>query len=392
MASAAALPSATGRAARAHICYVVSSEGTAAAFLRDHIEKAAARYEVTVVANSSTPAMLAQLGLPAELCAVRIERKIRPIHDLRALVKLYRLFRRRRFALVHSVTPKAGLLAMAAGWLARVPVRIHTFTGQVWATRDGPARQLLKLMDRLTAQLATRVLVDSPSQREFLISQHVVSAAKSLVLRNGSISGVDLERFKPAPATRANLRCRLGYDDGDVVFLYVGRINRDKGVLDLAAAFAEVATSTTRARLLIVGPDEEGTRAVVQSSLSALATQAQFIDYTDRPEDYMAAADVFCLPSYREGFGSTIIEAAACGVPAIASRIYGVTDAVADGKSGLLYPAGDIPALVSAMTRLIADSELRQALGDAARVRAAADFPMAELTAALLAFYETVLN
>ena len=375
---------------RPRICYVVSSEITVAAFLREHIRHAGTRYDVTVAVNTGNPGFLAALGLKAELQSIAIERKIAPWRDLRALLALYRLLRRRRFALVHSVSPKAGLLAMLAGFLARVPVRIHTFTGQVWVTRRGYARGLLKLMDRLIALFATHVLVDSPTQREFLLAQRVVSAEKSRVLGRGSISGVDASRFRPDPQARAAVRQKLGYRDGDVVFLFLGRLHRDKGVLDLAQAFARIAATAQNARLLVVGPDEDGIQSLLQAALGNAAAQAQSIAYTDRPEGYMAAADVFCLPSYREGFGTTIIEAAAAGIPAIGSRIYGVTDAVDDGATGLLCDPGDIGQLANAMLQLATNELLRREMGKRARTRALRDFPAAAVTAELMRFYASV--
>lgn len=377
---------------RPRICYVVSSEITVAAFLREHIRHAGTRYDVTVAVNTGNPEFLATLGLKAELQPIAIERKIAPWRDLQALLALYRLLRRRRFGLVHSVSPKAGLLAMLAGLLARVPVRIHTFTGQVWVTRRGYARWLLKLMDRLIALFATHVLVDSPSQRKFLLAQRVVSAGKSRVLGKGSISGVDASRFKPDPQARAAVRQKLGYRDGNVVFLFLGRLNRDKGVVDLARAFARVAATAQNARLLVIGPDEDGIQSLLQAALGNAAAQALSIAYTDRPEDYMAAADVFCLPSYREGFGTTIIEAAAAGIPALGSRICGVTDAIDDGVTGLLFDPGDIGQLANAMLRLVSNELLRREMGERARARALSDFPAGAVTAELMRFYASAIG
>ncbi len=361
------------------------------AFLAPHVAALRENYAVTVVANLSN-------GKPGsvdpgdEIVSIPIERRIAPLRDLAALAALVRLFRQARFAVVQSVTPKAGLLAMLAGWLTRVPVRIHIFTGQVWATRRGLARWFLKRVDRLIAGCATHVLVDSPTQRDFLLAEGVISADKSRVLGKGSISGVDSSRFKPDPKMRADMRRQLGYRDNDVVFMYLGRVNRDKGMLDLAAAFARVAATSANVRLLAVGPDEGDIHDLMLAALGNAAAQAEFIDFTDRPQDYMAAADVFCLPSYREGFGTVIIEAAACGVPAIASRIYGVTDAVVDSVTGILHAPGDIAALTAAMTRLAWEPQLRRELGDAARHRALADFQMPALTSALLGFYAKILN
>ena len=374
------------------ICYVVSSEITVAAFLREQIRHTGTRYDVTVAVNTANPEFLSALGLTARLRSIAIVRQIALWQDARALTALYRLFRRERFDLVHSVSPKAGLLAMLAGFLARVPVRIHTFTGQVWVTRQGCARGLLKLMDRLIALFATHILVDSPSQRDFLLAQRVVSAEKSRVLGKGSISGVDASRFKPDPQVRSGVRQQLGYRDNDVVFLFLGRLNRDKGVIDLAQAFARVAATAQNARLLVIGPDEDGIQSLLRAALGSAAARAQCITYTDRPQDYMAAADVFCLPSYREGFGTTIIEAAAAGIPAIGSRIYGVTDAIDDGITGLLFGPGDIGQLANAMALLAGDTLLRHKLGEHARARALRDFSAGLITSELMRLYAAAIG
>jgi glycosyltransferase involved in cell wall biosynthesis len=373
------------------ICVVVSAPMTMRTLIAPHIAALQARYAVTAIAHlgAGEPP---PVGPGVEFVSLPIERRIAPLRDLRALTRLAWLFRQSQFAAVQSVTPKAGLFAMLAGWIARVPVRIHVFTGQVWATRSGPARGFLKLMDRIIAACATHVLVDSPSQRDFLLREGVVSEQKSRVLGKGSIAGVDAERFKPDPAARARLRGEIGCRNGECVFLYLGRLNRDKGVLDLAAAYTRAAARDEKARLLVVGPDEGGLKPAMLATLGKAAQRATFVSYTDRPEDYLAAADVLCLPSYREGFGTVIIEAGACGVPAIASRIYGVTDAVEEGVTGLLHPPADVGALAGQMSRLARDPALRASLGERARAKALRDFPESALTAELLNLYAAALG
>lgn len=369
---------------RPRLCYVVSSEITVKAFLLEHIRAAMGGYDVSVVANTSDTAALRALGVPVDIMPVAIERRIAPLADLVALWALYRHFRRERFDLVHSLTPKAGLLAALAGVLAGVRVRLHTFTGQVWATRAGFGRWLLKRIDALTAAACTHVLADSGSQRDFLVVEGVVAPARIAVLAQGSVNGVDAARFKPDAAARARVRGEWGVAPDAVVFLYLGRLTVDKGLLDLARAFADVPGTY----LAMVGPDEEGLTDRIRAVCGGDASRLRFIGYTGEPQSYMAAADVFVLPSYREGFGSTVIEAAACGVPAIASRIYGLTDAVVDGATGFLVPPREPAALAQRMRELAGDAALRQRLGTAARERALRDFSQATLTQATLAYYE----
>ena len=369
---------------RPRLCYVVSSEITVKAFLLEHIRAAVAGYDVSVVANTSDTAALRALGVPVDIMPVAIERRIAPLADLVALWALYRHFRRERFDLVHSLTPKAGLLAALAGVLAGVRVRLHTFTGQVWATRAGFGRWLLKRIDALTAAACTHVLADSGSQRDFLVVEGVVAPARIAVLAQGSVNGVDAARFKPDAAARARVRGEWGVAPDAVVFLYLGRLTVDKGLLDLARAFADVPGTY----LAMAGPDEEGLTDRIRAACGGDASRLRFVGYTGEPQSYMAASDVFVLPSYREGFGSTVIEAAACGVPAIASRIYGLTDAVVDGATGFLVPPRDAAALAQRMRELAGDASLRQRLGTAARERAVRDFSQATLTRATLAYYE----
>jgi glycosyltransferase involved in cell wall biosynthesis len=216
---------------RLRICYVVSSEMTVAAFLKGHIALAEKTYDVAVAVNTEDPDCLRKLGLSARLLSVPIERKISPLWDLRALWILYRHFRKERFDLVHSVSPKAGLIGMLAAWLAGTRVRVHTFTGQVWVTKTGWRRRLLKSADCLIGALTTRALVDSPSQRDFLVAEGVLPAGKTHVIGQGSICGVDAERFRPQNEFRAEVRQRFAIPESAILLLYLGRLNRDKGVV-----------------------------------------------------------------------------------------------------------------------------------------------------------------
>lgn len=372
------------------LCFVVSSPMTAKAFLGAHIAALSGRFAIDLVVNATDPAELAEIAQYARIVQAPIQRKISPLADLSALLKLYSLFRRERYAIVFSVTPKAGMLAMHAATLARVPLRIHMFTGQVWAARTGWKRWLLKRVDGTMARLATHVLTDSPSQRDFMIAEGVVPAAKVSVPGNGSICGVDGERFRPDAGRRAAIRRTHGLPENAIAFLYLGRLNRDKGMLDLADAFA--LQEHPDAWLLVVGPDEEGMRDAMLSRLGRTRERCVFVGYTDRPEDYMAAADVFCLPSYREGFGMVIIEAAAAGVPAVASRIYGITDAVEDGMTGLLHQPGDVAEIAREFSFMAGDATRRIEMGLAARQRALNLFSRRTVTDAWVQFFGHLID
>lgn len=375
---------------RARACFVVSTAMTARAFLSEHIAALSERYAIDLVLGVDQHDSLGDIPSHARILAMPIRRKIALFVDLVALIRLFLSFRSERYAAVISLTPKAGLLAMLAAMFARVPLRVHIFTGQVWVTRRGWKRYALKAVDRAMARLATHVLADSPSQREFMVTEGIAAADKIAVLGDGSICGVDGARFHPDSVRRADIRRAHGIPDGAVVFLFVGRLNRDKGVEDLAGAFAKLNDPT--AYLLVVGPDEGGMRGAMLGQLGSAGERCRFVGFTDRPEDYMAAGDVFCLPSYREGFGMVVIEAAAVGLPAVASRIYGVTDAVEEGVTGMLHRPGNVDDIARALEAMLLDSPRRVAMGAVARERALRLFSQRRVTGAWLDYFGQLLG
>lgn len=374
------------------ICFVTASPLSLRVFMRNHMLRLTEQYEVTAVSNFSSEDLLNDWLPGVRLVPIPIARQINLWADFWALVALLRFFRSEQFDVVHSVTPKAGLLAMTAARMAAVPNRIHCFTGQVWATRKGFGRALLKSADCMVSANANHILTDSHSQRDHLESEAVVHQGQAEVLGAGSISGVDLERFRPDEQIRKRIREEWGVPHNACLFLFVGRLNRDKGVLDLAQAFTDLALERDDIWLVVVGPDEEGIANGFERICGAAMSHVLRIDFTSTPEQAMAAADVFVLPSYREGFGSVVIEAAACGIPAIASRIYGLTDAVEENVTGLLHPPGDVTALSDCLRRLCTDSTLRLKMGNAARARAQADFSMQTVTSALVDYYDKLLR
>ena len=372
------------------LCFVATIPAVVHSFLKGHIRASAEKWSVKIISNPDRAELLSDLD--AQFIPLAIERKVSPWRDLLVFTQLVILFRRERFDLVHSIMPKSGFLSMLAGWLAGVPVRLHTFTGQVWVTKRGWKRNVLKLFDRLIASFATQVLVDSPSQRDFLVAEGVLSQGKGIVIGCGSICGVDEHRFHPNERARDVVRAELSIGSEQTVILFLGRLNRDKGILDLAAAFADIAPQRADVVLVLVGAEEDVPFTQVQEICGAHRERLRRVSFTPDPERYMAAADIFCLPSYREGFGQVIIEAGASGVPTVASRIYGITDAVEDGKTGLLFPVGDVAALTQTLLKLITDRELRQRMGEAARVRALELFPSQKITREMLGLYGALLS
>jgi len=289
---------------------------------------------------------------------------------------------------VHTLMPKSGLLGMLAARLAGTKHRFHSFTGQVWATRTGAIRHVLKAMDRLLSLCASRLLADSTSQLDFLVEQGIVSRQRIEVLADGSICGVDVRRFSRNDDARRKVRAELGIGEDDIVFLFVGRLTVEKGISELLQAFSAVASRFDRVHLVIVGPSEADFEQELEQGRRLTGGRIHRIGFTTRPQEYMSAADVFCLPSYREGFGTVIIEAAAAGLPTIASRIYGITDAVEDRKTGLLHQVKDVGSMEALMEKMVRDAPLRIALGQAAYQRAVTRFSKERVVQCLLEFYK----
>lgn len=372
---------------RRRICIVATVPFVLKWFMTPHIIRLSAEYDVTLVANGLAEDIAGLLGKHVSFIPLQIERKISIKKDIFALIKLWKLFQKEKFDSVHSIMPKSGLLAMLAARLAGIPLRLHTFTGQVWATQKGLRRFILKFLDKVLAINATCVLADSRSQRLFLIENNVVKAPDVVVLAEGSIAGVDVNRFKYCAKARQQVRSQNNIPSDAIVFLFLGRLTQDKGLIDLSRAFAVVAENHEKWHLLIVGPDEEGLESEFVALAQRFPGRIHRTGFADFPENYMSAADVFCLPSYREGFGSVLIEAASVGVPVIASRIYGITDAVEDGVTGILHTPTSVSGIAEAMRLLASDEDLRRRMGGAGRVMVIDKFSEARVTGAFADFY-----
>ena len=371
------------------VLFVATTPFAVNAFLRLHMLKLADLFHVVLCVNRHSYSLSSDILGCIEVHHVPFVRKIAPLDDLKSALRLWALVRRIRPQIIHSITPKAGLLAMAAGYLNLVPHRWHTFTGQVWSTKTGSVRGVLKNLDRLTVFFATQVFADSVSQARFLSSEAVIQLEQITVLGTGSIAGVDINRYRPNSNSGLKLRYSLGTPTDKFVFLFVGRLVRDKGIFDLVKAFNSLSTARLNLELWFVGPDEEGLSSALLAQAGVNSGSIRYLGATSTPEIFMSAADLLVLPSYREGFGSVIIEAAACGIPSIAYSVDGVVDALSDGKTGLLVKVGDVSALAGAMETFANDSELLCRLGAQARERAVRLFRSDQITDAWIHYYQS---
>lgn len=373
------------------VAIIVTSVLMVKFFLVPHLKALARVYDVTLILKNDEPDILLNMDLPLKVIVIPIERKINLLKDIYALIVLISLIHKHKFDLVHTLTPKAGLLGTIAAWVNRVPVRIHTFQGEVWANKKGLWRLILRSLDKLVARLATHLLVVSESERQYLISEKIISEHSSSVLGKGSIGGVDFAQFNIDPAKRASVRTAMHLADDDVLFIYVGRLNIDKGLLDLGEAFHKLAKEMPNTHLVIVGPDEESIVAKLSYVQEAIDSRLSFQPYTANPETMMQASDVLVLPSYREGFGVVVIEAAACGIPAIGSRIYGIVDAIEGDVTGKFFEKGDVLDLYNQMKALASSKKIRENMGQQSYQRVKRDFVQHDLVNHLVSFYSKLI-
>lgn len=330
------------------------------------------KYGFHVTAVSSAKGDWSGLRKIAGLKCVELDisRQPVPFKDLVSLFKLYRFFKKEKFDIVHSTTPKAGLLCAIAGWLARVPVRLHTFTGQTWATKTGMSRKLLCLFDKSIVKLNTQCYADSESQRAYLNNNGVGDSSSIKVLGSGALAGVDLDRFNKemclTDIQQVMSELRLSHDD--FVITFVGRLSREKGIYELLEAMDHLVKRHDKVKLILVGPCEEPVLAQLLAEW-AQRPYVRHVGETNMPEKYLAISDLLCLPSYREGFGTVVIEAAAMQVPAVGTKIPGLVDAIEDGVTGILVEPKSTEHLVYGLERLIKERDLCSKMGEQAYQR-----------------------
>lgn len=284
---------------------------------------------------------------------VPFTRTISPMQDLICLWKLVQLFKKEKPDIVHSHTPKAGLLGMMAAVIAKVPIRVHTLAGLPYLMRADRKKKLLVAMEKLTFRLCTELWPNAFSLRDFVVSEKLVDVNKTKVVGSGSSNGVDLMKFD-----RKNLKenhlvaamMRISPGENDVLFLCVGRLVKDKGIEDVVEAFLK-SKIVDKSRLILLGSFEQDLNPVAAETVRKINDHPRIVhvEWTDHVPHYMAISDVLIHASYREGFPNVLLEAGAIQCPVICSDIAGNLELVAHQKSGLVYPVGDVQALKEAM-------------------------------------------
>ena len=360
-------------------------------FCRGTLRRLAQTYDVVAVSTPDDELHEMAQREGVRVVGVAMRRPISPLHDLRSLLRLIRVFRRERPDMVHSITPKAGLLSMIAAWVCRVPVRLHTFTGLVFPTATGLKKKTLMLTDRITCACATHIVPEGEGVKNDLIN-YGITRKPLRVLGYGNVRGVDMQHYGRTPEVMAAAQPIMR--SGVFTFVFVGRVVRDKGINELVQAFVRLNAQEPATRLILVGRFEDDldpvlpqTRQMIEQNeaIEAVGSQADV-----RP--WLAASDALVFPSYREGFPNVVLEAGAMGLPSIVTDINGSREIIVEGENGVIVPPRDADALYAAMLRFIeAPAEVAQMAANA-REMIASRFEKSFVEQCLFDYYKEILG
>lgn len=320
-------------------------------------------YEVTAI--SSDFEELKKVGSKENIKVVPIEmtRQITPFQDLKSVYQLYRFFKKEKPFIVHSHTPKAGIVSMLAAKLARVPNRLHTVAGLPLMEAKGLKRKILDFVEKLTYSCATKVYPNSKGLYEIILVEKFCEASKLKVVANGSSNGINTEHFNSkhfSEVQKSNLKQELGVNENDFVFIFVGRLVGDKGINELVQAFSKL--QNPKSKLLLVGSLETDLDPLLPETLEEIESNTNIISvgFQKDVRPYFAISNALVFPSYREGFPNVVMQAGAMGLPSIVTNINGCNEIIQEKYNGIIIPKKNTSAIFEAMTQLLLDEQLYQ--------------------------------
>ena len=344
------------------IVFISASEITIRSFLIDHIQKLKSkRIEIYLITNFNSQKKLFE-KLNVNLININFKRNINLFNDFYCLLSLFLSILKIKPDVTISISPKGGLLASIVAYFIKVNIRVHIFTGQVWANKKGIFRELLILMDKIIINLSTHILADSKSQKIFLLKNKLIKKNfECLVINNGSICGVDTNKFKKSFLNKLNIRKKLNIEKKSIIITYVGRLNSEKGVLNLLNIFKKIATTKKNVYLLLIGSYEMNIKKIVNHHF--YSKKIKILNYKKKIEPFLQTSDIFCLPSEREGFGLSVIEASACELPVVCSDIYGLRDTLVHNVTGYKFKLGKKFEMFNYLIELINNKKKRIKFG-----------------------------
>ncbi len=351
-------------------------------------------FDITAISNAGISLEEVREREKVKIHSVAMQRNISPLKDIISLFKLYLYFKREKPLIVHSITPKAGLLSMIAAKIAGVPIRIHTFTGLIFPSKTGLLQRLLIAMDKLLCACATNIIPEGNGVKNDLESYGITKKPLK-ILANGNVNGIDLEYFHPQivdTKQKQLLRESLGLSDADFVFNFVGRLVSDKGINELVRAFDELNLSNIK--LLLVGPMEAKIDPLQSETLKIMESNPNIISvgYQKDVRPYYAISDALVFPSYREGFPNVVMQAGAMELPSIVTNINGCNEIIREGVNGTIIPPRNVEALKNSMHRMATDEIYRLSLKKNARPMICSRFEQKLVWESLLKEYMELIH
>ena len=348
-------------------------------------------YDVVAVSSPGKAMRILREREGVRCIEVPMKRRISLVKDFISLIRMIILFAKERPYMVHSITPKAGLISMMAGWITRVPVRMHTFTGLIFPTATGYMQRLLICMDRLTCACATHINPEGEGVKKDLINYKVTK--KSLfVIANGNVNGVDMTYFD---RTKEVLERAVEYQQNNsFTFCFVGRLVPDKGINELVSAFIRLHQQYPNIRLLLVGSFEKDISPLFFETEKAIIEHSaiNFMGFQSDIRPFLAASDALVLPSYREGFPNVILQAGAMGLPAIVTDVNGCNEIIQQNENGIIIPSKNETALYEAMKGFLLRPEEVRRMSNNARSRIASKYNQEIVWLELLNKYRSILG
>lgn len=358
--------------------------------LKGQLKMLSEHYEVVVVSSPGERMKVLEEREGVRTVSIPMERRISLVKDFMSLLRLIILFAKERPDMVHSITPKAGLLSMLAAWITRVPVRMHTFTGLVFPTATGKMQKLLIVMDRLTCFCATHINPEGEGVKRDLINYNITSKPLH-VIANGNVNGIDLEYFDRTPEV---MEKAYSYKkEGTFTFCFVGRMVKDKGINELVHSFLRLYQDDARVRLLLVGPFEKELDPVLPEVEEQILHHPGicFMGFQSDVRSFLAASDTLVFPSYREGFPNVVIQAGAMGIPAIVTDINGCNEIVLPDRNGMIIPTKNEQALYEAMKYFASHSVEVEKMAANARPLIVSRYEQRMVWNALLTEYKSII-
>lgn len=363
------------------------------AFCNGMLRELSDKYEVVAVSSPDKELKEVAEREGVRTIGVHMERRISVMKDVKSLLQMLKVFKNEKPTMVHSMTPKAGLICMMAAKFCGVPVRVHTFTGLVWPTETGLKRRILMATDWLTCACATHIIPEGQGVLNDLRNGGITKK-QMRVLGHGNVRGVDMEYYKRTPEI---IHASDSIKRADrFTFIFVGRIVNDKGISELVSAFKRLLSVHPETRLILVGPyenDHDPISSEIQKEIDSIE-QIEVVGpkFGEALLPYYAASDCFVFPSYREGFPNTVMEAGAMDLPSIVTDINGSREIIENGVNGIIIPSKDTNSLYNAMCTMIENVELRHNMASVSREMIGKRFEKGFVRKCLYDYYDEILK